>query len=153
MAVHFCQGRPLLKPFVDCLLVHWYDRLHCSAIQLIWYTCQPLHLHSCFSDVPVVCFNAFIRIQPRSQPMLKDLVSGKYLAGNQPLIQARCPFNMSAPISHLSADFVLYLCDANAGQRLVMQQSIPLMLRKAIVVCPCPRRIIPPVIKSSTDLI
>ena len=87
---------------------------------------------SCFSNVPIICFNAFICIEPRDLNTVPEdlnvwpISSRKY----PPLIQARCPFKMSTPISYLSADLILYLCDANAGPRLVMRQSTPSMLRK-----------------------
>ena len=153
MAVHFRQGRLLLKPFVDCFLVHWYNRLHCSAIQLIWYTCLPLHLHSCFSDIPVVCFNAFTCIQPRSQPMLKDLNVWPISSRNSLIDPSKV--SLQHVNSNLTSEcrlyFVFVWCKrwSEVGDTKINSVDA----QKAIVVCPCPRRIIPPVIKSSTDLI
>ena len=118
------------------LIVSWcICTIECIATQFNCF--GPLSSHFTFICAPPMhpssaSTHLFVFSQDPN-PCLKISMSGQYLAGNFHLIQARCPFKMSTPILHLSVDFILYLCDANAGPGLVMQQSTPLMLREQLL--------------------
>ena len=139
MAVHFCHDIPLLKPFVDCFLVHLYNRMHCNTIQLIWSTFQPLHLHLCSSNAPIICFNTFICIQPRSQPMLKDLNVWPISSRKFPLDPSKVSIqNVNSNLtSECRLHFVFVWCKRRSGVSDATINSID--AQRAIAVCPCPR--------------